>query len=49
MKPTAPIARQLQLACHDALPWLISFSLGDSERRVKPSIINTIQDYVIQQ
>jgi hypothetical protein len=27
MKPT-PIAKQLQRACHSALPWLISFSLG---------------------
>ena len=25
-----PIAEQLQCACHDTLPWLISFSLGDS-------------------
>src|SRR5438132_14062275 len=27
MKPTAPIAIQLQCVCHDTLPWLISFSL----------------------
>ena len=26
-----------------------SVSLGDSKRRMNPSIINTIQDYVIQQ
>src|SRR5207247_8198421 len=26
MKPTAPF--QIQRVCHDALPWLISFSLG---------------------
>jgi hypothetical protein len=24
-----PIARELQRACHDTLPWLISFSLGE--------------------
>jgi hypothetical protein len=23
-----PIARQIQRACHDSLPWLISVSLG---------------------
>jgi hypothetical protein len=28
MKPTAPIAIQLQCVCHDTVPWLISFSLG---------------------
>src|SRR6266480_4033662 len=27
MKPTAPFAKRLQCACHDTLPWLISFSL----------------------
>jgi hypothetical protein len=29
MKPGCPIALQLQRDCHDTLPWLISFSLGD--------------------
>jgi hypothetical protein len=24
-----PISLQLQRICHDTLPWLISFSLGD--------------------
>jgi hypothetical protein len=28
MKPTAPIAKQLQCFCHDTLAWLICFSLG---------------------
>jgi NADH:ubiquinone oxidoreductase subunit 6 (subunit J) len=27
MKPTAPIAKQVERVCHDTLPWLISFSL----------------------
>ena|ERR1700736_600662 len=31
MKPTAPL-RQLQRVCHDAMPWLISLSLGPFSR-----------------
>ena len=30
MKPTAPLAMQVQRACHDTLLWLISFSLDGS-------------------
>jgi hypothetical protein len=30
MKPTAPLAQQVQRACQDTLPWLISVSLDAS-------------------
>ena len=29
MKPTAPVATQIQQDCHDTMPWFISFSLDD--------------------
>jgi hypothetical protein len=34
MKPTAPLRNLVQRACHDTLPWLISFSLGPMKRVV---------------